>query len=453
MDYRKERAIILGGGFSGMLAAKVLSKFFKEVIIIERDSEIESEQIKPRKGVPQGAFNHGIIPIGKRAIDQLFPEFSDEIIRKRGGVCELLKDVRYVYDNVCKPRIKSDYTTYLASRPLLDKTLRDLLKRSCHNVVFQYDIDALGFLCDKTDMRISGVKLKNKITHQSSTLDGDLIVDTTGPHGRSVEWLEELGFKRPPIEEVQLNYIQVSYKARWKDDFSPDWSLTVFKKSGLLKGGYFMRLEDDSEGKPQWMFALVTNLGEPLEKNKESYEKFCKDLEDEAFNEAVKNATPLSEIGQYKLPKLRRKFFSQMHPLPKNLIIMGDAQCTWAPHTGLGLAMASSNALELQKVLEKTGLDNISENYFLSSEKLIARIWNQSIAQGVIPYVGTIKPSLYMKFLMWYKAKLSKYSDTDPILWRENILFFFNERTVKSLFRPAIVWRMFLHELGFYEKS
>ncbi|MEH7180369.1 hypothetical protein [Neobacillus vireti] len=37
----KEKAIIIGGGISGKLAARVLSDYYNEIIIIERDQKPE----------------------------------------------------------------------------------------------------------------------------------------------------------------------------------------------------------------------------------------------------------------------------------------------------------------------------------------------------------------------------------------------------------------------------
>lgn len=52
--YQGEHAIVIGGGFAGLLAGRVLADFFKKVTIIERDSLIETSRFTPRKGVPQG---------------------------------------------------------------------------------------------------------------------------------------------------------------------------------------------------------------------------------------------------------------------------------------------------------------------------------------------------------------------------------------------------------------
>lgn len=449
MTPKNERAIILGGGYTGLLAAKVLSVYFKEVVVIERDSQIDTENNAPRKGAPQGAFNHGLIPMGLKALEKLFPGFCEELVNNRAGKGDLGWDVKYMNEGVCKSRIKLNLSMYLMARPLIEVVLRKLLKKS-KNVSFRYETDVNGLQCDDKKKTIIGVVLKDKNNHEVISLQGDLIVDATGPHSRSVEWLQSLGFTPPPIEEVKIDYIQIAYKARWRDDYKPDWSTTIFKRDGIKKGGYFMKLEDDKDGLPQWMFALVTHFGEPLEKDMKSYERLLPELENAAFYEAVKNATPLSEIGQYKLPKIRRKFFGKMENLPENFIVIGDAQCTWPPHAGLGLAVAAKMALELQDVLEKNNGQCIPRDYYSHSEKVISNLWNTNVTQGVIPMIGTPKSSLFVKFLLWYKMKLAKYSSNDPKLWAALLLFIWHEKPTKSLFSIPIIFRMILHATGLW---
>lgn len=444
MIKKKERAVVLGGGYTGLLAAKVLSEHFKKVIILERDSKILSESILPRIGTPQGGYAHFLIPIGLNALEKLIPGFTKELVRNGAKQCDLYGDVRYLTKGICKPRFKSDRKAYLMGRPLVDKVIRDFIEK-CSNISFQYDTEVKGFLCDQKKQKISGVRLKNKISQQETELFGDLIVDATGPSSRCSEWLEENGFTKPPVEEVQIAYNQLAYRARWRDDFKPDWMYSIHRNLGLRQGGYFMNIEDDKEGKTQWLFAVVTHFGEPLEKRKEDFVRLSLELENATFSDAVKNATPLTEIGQYKVPKIRRKIFSQMNPLPQGFIAIGDAQCIWPPHTGLGLAVGALDTLALKEVLENEDISNVTEDYFSISEKTIDKLWVKNILQEVIPLKGTKKLSLFLRFLCWYKKKLGEYSTSDQKLWRVALLFGLNERSVKSLFRPSVILRMLTH--------
>ena len=50
-----KHAVVIGGSIGGLLSGRVLSQYFDQVTIVERDSLPET--IEPRKGVPQG--RHG----------------------------------------------------------------------------------------------------------------------------------------------------------------------------------------------------------------------------------------------------------------------------------------------------------------------------------------------------------------------------------------------------------
>ena len=78
-----KHAIVIGGSIGGLLTARVLSQYFQQVTIVERDKI--SENPEPRKGVPQGQHVHVIFDGGMQVIDRLFPGFSAELAK---NACE-----------------------------------------------------------------------------------------------------------------------------------------------------------------------------------------------------------------------------------------------------------------------------------------------------------------------------------------------------------------------------
>jgi glycine/D-amino acid oxidase-like deaminating enzyme len=48
-----DTALVIGGGFASMLAARVLADFFRRVIVYEKD--LFADDALPRRGVPQAA--------------------------------------------------------------------------------------------------------------------------------------------------------------------------------------------------------------------------------------------------------------------------------------------------------------------------------------------------------------------------------------------------------------
>jgi 2-polyprenyl-6-methoxyphenol hydroxylase-like FAD-dependent oxidoreductase len=73
-----DRAIVIGASMAGLLAARVLSDHFQEVVIVERDRL--PKQAEFRKGVPQSRHIHFLLVRGARILEQLFPGFREDLL-------------------------------------------------------------------------------------------------------------------------------------------------------------------------------------------------------------------------------------------------------------------------------------------------------------------------------------------------------------------------------------
>src|ERR1700689_2002433 len=71
-----DHAIVIGGSFAGLTAARGLSDYFDRVTIVERDDV--PDEWAPRKGVPQSPHVHGILKLGRETLEGLFPGFLEE---------------------------------------------------------------------------------------------------------------------------------------------------------------------------------------------------------------------------------------------------------------------------------------------------------------------------------------------------------------------------------------
>ena len=71
------RAIVIGGGIAGLLAANSLSAVFDQVTLIERDSLPDGSQ--PRKGVPQSTHVHVLLCKGMLLLEEIFPGFGADL--------------------------------------------------------------------------------------------------------------------------------------------------------------------------------------------------------------------------------------------------------------------------------------------------------------------------------------------------------------------------------------
>src|SRR5215469_5791232 len=71
-----DRAVVLGGSMAGLLAARVLSEAYGEVIIVDRDELTEVSAT--RRGCPQGFHAHALLARGQQVLDELFPGMTGE---------------------------------------------------------------------------------------------------------------------------------------------------------------------------------------------------------------------------------------------------------------------------------------------------------------------------------------------------------------------------------------
>ena len=66
-----ERAVVLGASMGGLLAARVLSDFFRTVTVVERDAL--PDEPANRRGVPQGRHTHRLLPRGAQICGGALP--------------------------------------------------------------------------------------------------------------------------------------------------------------------------------------------------------------------------------------------------------------------------------------------------------------------------------------------------------------------------------------------
>jgi 2-polyprenyl-6-methoxyphenol hydroxylase-like FAD-dependent oxidoreductase len=120
---RGRRAIIIGGAVAGTLAAAAVSQYFDEVLVLERDRLPDEATF--RKGVPQGAHFHALLAAGRQAMDELLPGFSDRAFAMGAARLDSALDVMRLDRVGWSPRFPSTLEFLMASRPLIEKALRD----------------------------------------------------------------------------------------------------------------------------------------------------------------------------------------------------------------------------------------------------------------------------------------------------------------------------------------
>src|SRR5687768_14168888 len=111
-------AIVIGASMGGLLAARVLSDFYEQVTLVERDSLPASPE--PRKGVPQARHAPALLARGQEIMELLFPGLTQQLVNQgaRQGQGRFFSGGGYHY------RGKEGPQGLFVSRPLLEAEVR-----------------------------------------------------------------------------------------------------------------------------------------------------------------------------------------------------------------------------------------------------------------------------------------------------------------------------------------
>ncbi|WP_338453107.1 hypothetical protein R4Z09_15280 [Niallia oryzisoli] len=149
-----QRIVIIGGGISGKLAARVLSDFFKEVVILERDNE--SIGPSPRKGARQGEHLHALLHAGQYGLEELFPGITENFYASGAVKINSTKDLAWFHHGVWKLRYDGGYTTTLQTRPHLEWHIEKYINK-IPNISVHYNQTVKNLLYDVDENRVFGV--------------------------------------------------------------------------------------------------------------------------------------------------------------------------------------------------------------------------------------------------------------------------------------------------------
>lgn len=191
--YLGERAIVVGSGLGGLSAARALSDWFRQVVLLDRDQLLDDAT--PRPGVPQGKHPHALLGGGLKALEQLFPGFGSKL--GQAGAVPIDRSFDILYEIAGQdpwPRIKSGWPTYSMSRPLIELTLRRQVERPT-NVKVQGQCRVLNIVCESNTGAATGICYRTP-DGKVETLQSDLIIDASGNGSLTLEFLKASGRRK-----------------------------------------------------------------------------------------------------------------------------------------------------------------------------------------------------------------------------------------------------------------
>ncbi|MFF0483112.1 FAD-dependent monooxygenase [Streptomyces sp. NPDC004435] len=406
-----QRAVVMGGSYAGLFAARVLSEHAEEVVVVEPDA-IGEDGLGRR--TPQRRQLHALLSMGHRRLERWFPGLTDELV-KGGARLGEGEDVRFYVDGRLKAPV-AESRMLGATRPFLESRLRSRVER----------LATVRFVrAEVTDLLLRGERVAGVVTTAPGAdpaegrpageeLTADLVVDATGRNSRLGEWLTRHGWDEAPVDRmrIDLGYATASFQR------GGELGSTVIAHSSPGPASDY-RAEVTEPG------ALAAVEGERWSVVLAGYADYRPGPDPDEFlrrmrrcvepiRTVAEEATMIEDVVTYRFVESRRRVHSRLRRFPGGLVVVGDALASVNPVYGQGLTLAALEADALAAYLRTApGPHAPALGYFRLAEAAVDAAWQLSTAADLAqPHVTGPYPRGY-RAQKWVADRLTEASVRD----------------------------------------
>jgi len=355
-------ALVLGSGVAGLTAAAALacSPFARRIIVVDR--EIEGGRGAPRAYSPQDAQPHLLASGGHEALCSLFPGFGERLVSN--GAVKMTRGLgiaAYVPYGRMAP-CDDGYEVLSATKPVIDKTLRDLLlEMHGGKVVFKQGTAAEGFTFDADKKRVTGALLSD-----GSCVGAAVVVDAMGSASPAERWLAPMaGGERVPRVSytMQLQYASVVVQFPRGAEPEPNFLIVLadHTQGGVSRGGSMVRLTpaaartvvpdpslvSDDEGFCAIMAVCGYGKDRPQCASREQWLEYAAGIRHTVLLDIALRGHFITTPRLYARNAQQWRRYDQVSQWPDGLVVAGDAVAVLNPSMGLGMSVAAKTAADV----------------------------------------------------------------------------------------------------------
>jgi 2-polyprenyl-6-methoxyphenol hydroxylase-like FAD-dependent oxidoreductase len=427
-----DRAVVIGASMAGLFAARVLADAYETVTVVEKDELPDGPDT--RLGVPQGSQPHLLLQSGQETIEDFFPGFCEELLAADGLLIDWTRDLHYYDEGGYIADGPARIPMYAASRPLFESIVRRRVTRSS-GVETRERCQFSSYLTNADETAVTGVEVVNE-RRDPERIAADLVVDATGRTSRTADWLDTIGYRSPPVDEVGVDVsygtVQIS---RPGDDrrmfFAPP-------SSPRTRGGGVFPVEDG-----RWLVTLVGMHGTTPPSDPGAYVEFARDLPVPEVGQLLERREWLTdEVRRYPFPCSVWRHYEALDRFPANLLVTGDAVASFNPIYGQGMSIAALEALHLHHLLSTDSWSDLALRFFERNARLVRIAWWLSVgADFQFPQTTGPKP-FGADVSNWYLSRLLRSAHSDGVLANRFARVAMMESSPKTLVHPDTVFRV-----------
>ncbi len=432
-------ALVIGASMAGLLTARVLSKHFAQVTIVERDQV--PDQPEARKGQPQTRHLHGLLASGLEIMTRYYPDLPEALAAGGALVSDMTANMCWYTYGGYRQRFTMGRKAALMSRPFLEHLIRQrTLARS--NVTLLESCAIRGLVTGDDRRRVTGVRVEHRAAQPlEATLTADLVVDCTGRGSQTPQWLLALGYPAPPQSEVKVNvgYATRIYRRDPADPRGQDWLLYTPEAPRERRFGGMFPIEGE-----RWIVSLGGWTGDHAPTDEQGFLEYARSLPMPEIAALISQAEPLSDIIPHKFPASLRRHYERLTRFPEGYLVLGDAVCSFNPTYGQGMTSAAMQAAALDELLTlRMGrLDGLARAFFKRAAQVIDTPWQLAVGEDFrFPDTTGPKPA-GVDLLNRYVAAVHRATLVDPVVGAAFIRVMNLLAPPLSLMSPAMLLRV-----------
>ncbi|MGG1342040.1 FAD/NAD(P)-binding protein [Bacillus toyonensis] len=434
------KAIVIGGSMAGKFAAKALSTSFKEVIILEVGDKWDGKA--SRKRVPQSDHPHVLLKGGEKAIEELFPTITNELIEAGSIINNFTRDLKWHQFGLWKQPFIGEVHMIQQSRPLLEWHIQKRIDQ-VSNITITYKTLVNGLLIDGKLNKVCGVKVKYLETGMQEEVHADIVVDASGFGSKSMEWLREYEIEVQE-EKVRIDLFYATRMFQLKENEELDCCNMLMSPS-FPENPYGVLIQTIEDNRYFVTFSGYANEKAPQTDN-EFYD-FAENLSIPNVTEFLNKAEGITDIKTYKIPYQVRRRFDLVNNVPEGLLVVGDAQCRFDPVFGQGVSVAAMEAHQLQLLLQsRKQLDKtFTQQFYKKTADIIETPWDMTTTE--ISRHPQLKRELTtkQKFQLWYTKQIYRLSASDSDVYIRLVRVMNLIRSPFHLFHPKVLLAVLLN--------
>jgi 2-polyprenyl-6-methoxyphenol hydroxylase-like FAD-dependent oxidoreductase len=370
-----QQAVVIGGSLAGLMTARVLSEYFAQVMVLERD-QIDDRPVI-HKSIPQGNHLHLLLQGGQQVLSSLYPGFTGALrtlgatraIVGRDIVWYLPDGKAYNPTGSLREPLDLGFEAHCASRGLIEFLIRRLTL-ALPNVQLETGVTV-------RELAHSGGHVQGVRCSDSRSFAAELVVDTGGRGSRAPLWLEAMGFSRPAATTIGVDTAYSTAHFRRPKSYTGEPLIFVTGPAPhFTRRGSLITIENET-----LLVGLVGRFGDYPPTDKAGFFTFAKALHSPCISELIGKAEQLTPIRHYRFPTSVQRHYERMASFPEGFLILGDAVCSFNPIYAQGMSAAALQASALQQLLaeraaQSRGLAGIASSFFFTVAESNSTPWS-----------------------------------------------------------------------------